>query len=69
MTQVSVNISENHIDMLVSDAEARALAQFVKRIGWSEIRALSVDETEAYVMRAAIGKLQMALADHGFAPR
>ena len=51
------------------DSEALALAQFVKRIGWREIRENAVDNDEAYEMRAAIYKLQTALAECGFAPR
>jgi hypothetical protein len=55
--------------MRLPDGEALALAQFVKRVGWSEIRANAVDTEEAYMIRAAIYKLQTALAECGFAPR
>lgn len=53
----------------LSDGEAHALAQFVKRIGWSEIRENAADETEAYVMRDALAALRRGLAEAGFAPR
>jgi hypothetical protein len=57
------------IMMRLPDDEALALAQFVKRVGWSDIRANAVDNDEAYVIRSAIYKLQTALAEYGFAPR
>lgn len=46
--------------------EAHALAQFVKRVGWSEFRVNAVDDAEAYEIRAAVDALQRALAE---APR
>jgi hypothetical protein len=46
-----------------------ALAQFVKRVGWTEIRANSRDLEEAHEVREALHRLQKALADEGFAPR
>lgn len=54
-------------DLLPS--EALALAQFVKRCGWSDLRSNAVDDDEAYEMRAAIQRLQRSLADAGYAPR
>ena len=51
------------------DLEALALAQFVKRVGWQEFRQNAVDEDEAYMIRAAIEKLQDALAQSGYSPR
>lgn len=48
---------------------AQALAQFVKRLGWSEIRALAADEDEAYHMRWALARLRQELDFAGFAPR
>lgn len=53
----------------LTDAEAMAFAQFVKRIGWSEIRSNAVNESEAYVMRQAISVMRDALAYAGYAPR
>lgn len=49
--------------------QALALAQFVKRLGWSEIRANAVNDDEAYCMKEAIGELQKALEEVGFSPR
>ena len=53
----------------LDSGHAWALAQFVKRVGWSEIRQNAVDDTEAYDMRDAIEALQRALAQAGISPR
>ena len=42
---------------------ALALAQFVKRIGWSECRALAEDETQTTQMICALHRLHAALAE------
>ena len=57
------------IEFNLTDAQALALAQFVKRVGWSEIRGNAVDDDEAYTMRDALGELAKALAEAGYAPR
>ena len=53
----------------LTDSQAMALAQFVKRLTWSEMRACAVDEDETWVMKDAIQALQKSLADVGFSPR
>ena len=53
----------------LTEQEAMALAQFVKRVGWSEMRDNAVDDDEAYLIRDAISKIQDDLAEKGFAPR
>lgn len=53
----------------LTDEQAEALAQFVKRVGWSEMRQLAVDDNEANVIRFAVDRVQQALAVEGFAPR
>ena len=57
------------IELHLAEGQAEALAQFVKRVGWSEFRANAVDDAEAYEIRAAVDALQRALAEAGFAPR
>ncbi len=53
----------------LTQSQALALAQFVKRLTWSEIQACAVDENETYEMRDAVNLLQKSLAETGFSPR
>lgn len=53
----------------IEPEKAWALAQLIKRVGWSEIRANAVNDDEAHCMKEAIGELQKALGDVGFLPR
>ena len=53
----------------LTDSQAMALAQFVKRLTWSEMRACAVDDDETWVMKDAIQSLQKSLTDVGFSPR
>lgn len=57
------------LNLITTPLAAEALAQFVKRIGWSDARALAVDDDEAYAMMDGIAALQRALAEAGYAPR
>lgn len=57
------------VTLELDPGNAWALALFVKRVGWSEIRQNAVDDTEAYDMRDAIEALQRALAEAGISPR
>jgi hypothetical protein len=50
-------------------SEAWALAEFVKRVGYSDFRPLAVDADEAHAMQDAAERLRTALADAGYAPR
>lgn len=49
--------------------EANALAQFLKRIGFSEFRALATSDDEAYDMQSGATKVAKALAEIGYNPR
>lgn len=62
---------DNTVSVLtkLSDAQALALAQLVKRVGWQEVRVNAVDDDEAYLMKDALASLQRSLADSGYAPR
>ncbi len=53
----------------LSTSEAEALAQFVKRVGWSEMRSNASSEDEAYCIRAGVDIVAKALAEKGYAPR
>ena len=48
--------------------QAEALAQFVKRMTWTEIRACAVDDKEAYEIRAALSARQMLDTRHAELP-
>ena len=57
------------VSVILTGAEALALAQLMKRIGWHEWRNNSIDEDEAYEMRDACSHMAEGLARVGFAPR
>jgi hypothetical protein len=57
------------LEVTLTDPQALALAQMVKRITWSDMRQLSADDDEAYAMKDAVIALQAALAAVGYAPR
>ena len=50
-------------------AQAWALAQLLKRIGWSDCRSLAEDEEQTRLMIAAAERVRQALAEAGYAPR
>jgi hypothetical protein len=49
--------------------EAAALAQFLKRVGFYEVRVNAVDDAECYLIRDALDEVRNALASAGYAPR
>ena len=51
------------------DNEAWALAEFLKRVGIDDYRALAASREEAYGMQDAGEKVRAALAEQGIAPR
>lgn len=53
----------------LTDAQAWHLAQFLKRVGFSEFLSNAENEDEAYVMRDAAARVREALTDAGYAPR
>lgn len=53
----------------LSEELADALAQFVKLVGFAEMRSNAVDDAEAYLIRDAIDRVRMRLANAGFSPR
>lgn len=46
----------NTLSLVLDDKEALALAQFVKRLTWSDLRGCAVDDDEAYVIKDAVDK-------------
>ena len=53
----------------LNDDQAWALAEFLKRAGFSEFRAMAKDDAEAYDMQTAGIQVANALRDAGYAPR
>lgn len=53
----------------LTDEQAWALAQYLKRIGYADYREKSASDDEAWEMRAAGEALRAALAEQGMAPR
>jgi hypothetical protein len=52
----------------LSSAEALALAQFAKRVGWFEFTSHALDDDEAHLMKQAMDKLQDVLTRSGNVP-
>ncbi len=62
-------IAVHQLDVGLTDAEALAGAQFLKRAGFSEFRACAVDDDEAHLIKNAMIKLQKAFDLAGYSPR
>lgn len=60
---------ETTVKLELDAGHAWALALFLKRVGWSEIRGNAQDGQEAYDIRDGIEAAARALADAGYAPR
>ncbi len=57
------------ITVELTEHEAMALAQFIKRVGWSDVRANAVDDRDCSLMMDALRRVQCSLAEEGFNPR
>lgn len=53
----------------LTEVEAWALGQLLKRISHSDCRLNAADDDEAYLMMDSLAKLQRMLSDVGIAPR
>ena len=53
----------------LTDEDAWAFAQFLKRVAMDDYRRLAVDGDEACAMRDAGDAIHRALAEQGYAPR
>jgi hypothetical protein len=62
-------MSEVRINVTINDEQALALAQFVKRVRWTEVRQNAVGDDEADLMMDAMNEVAKALAEAGYAPR
>lgn len=61
--------SDPIVTVELTDPQAWALAQLVKRFGFDDAERLSVDRNEASVMIDAVVRLQQALDEAGYSPR
>lgn len=57
------------ITVTLTEAQAWELAQFFKRVCFSDYRGCATSDAEAYHMRDAGELIRRALADQGCAPR
>lgn len=57
------------VNLQLTHSESWALAQLVKRLGFSDRRRLATSDTEAYLMMDGIDQLMKALAEEGYSPR
>ena len=62
-------VSDVTITATLSDIEAQAFAQFLKRVCFSDYEQRAVSQTEAYTMVYAGETIRAALRDKGYAPR
>lgn len=53
----------------LNDETAMALAMYIKRVSWNDLRDNAVTDREAWLMKEGIDKLQKALQEAGYAPR
>jgi hypothetical protein len=68
-SEVLLNSQNVRVEIDLTDAEALALAQFVKRSLFDTYREFAVDDNEAHLMLAAIERLRRGLAAEGYNPR
>jgi hypothetical protein len=57
------------IKIELTNDQAVALAYFVKRVSWIEMRGCAVDDDEAYDIRSALDQVARGLAEQGYSPR
>jgi hypothetical protein len=66
---VSVESGRVHVVLELSDGQAFAFAQFLKRSTFEDYRGRAASVEEAYAMIAACEAIRQALAEAGYAPR
>jgi hypothetical protein len=57
------------ITATLSDEQACAFAQFLKRVCFSDYEQRATSQAEAYTMVGAGEEIREALKEHGYAPR
>lgn len=66
---IDMTITRITLSAEMNEFQAEALAQFVKRIGWTDMRELASSEDEAFLIREAIDSIRLDLKEKGYAPR
>jgi hypothetical protein len=56
-------------EVILTEDEALALAQFLKRLGFANAAECAVSTDEAYTIISATERLRRAMAEVGYAPR
>lgn len=62
-------MEEIEIQVVLTDEQAWELAQFLKRVCFSDYRGHATSDEEAYQMVNAGERIREALAEQGYAPR
>ncbi len=62
-------MEEVNVQLELTEPQAWALAQMVKRLGWLDLRPVAVDAAEIRIMLTALERLRQALENVGYAPR
>ena len=57
------------ITLEITEQEAEAFSEFLKRMGLSDYQAKAQTTDEAYQMQDAGEKIRKTLEEHGFSPR
>lgn len=57
------------LEIEITDAQTEALSEILKRIGYTEIRALSQSDDEAINAQYAFEQIRQALSQQGYNPR
>jgi hypothetical protein len=57
------------LEIELTDEQAHALAQYLKRVQFDDFRRRAIDENDAYVMQDAAAEVGRVLADAGYDPR
>ena len=57
------------LELNLNDKQLESLAQVLKRIGFDHIRALSLDDDEAYNAQYALEEIRKKINEKGFNPR
>jgi hypothetical protein len=57
------------IEVELTDEEAYALAQYLKRAIFEDYRKRALNDDDAYIMQGAVAEIRKALAKAGYEPR